>query len=72
VSTKPLVVSVHRGRLGPALATVMTNKASEAAGAAVLLPADRTALLANGLFLAVRSMDAPQRVERAPIKAGAP
>ena len=72
VSTKPLVVSVHRGRLGPALATVMTNKTSETAGVVVLLPGDRSALLANGLFLAVRSMDAPQRVERAPIKAVVP
>jgi Asp-tRNA(Asn)/Glu-tRNA(Gln) amidotransferase A subunit family amidase len=72
VATRPLVVSVHRGRLGPALATVMTNRASEASGAIVLLPADRETLRANGLFLAVRSMDAKQRVERAPIMAGAP
>ena len=67
-STRPLVASVHRGRQGPALATLITNKASEAAGIVTLLPADRAALRANGLFLAVRTMAAPQQVERAPLR----
>lgn len=68
MSTKPLVASVHRGRAGPALATLMTNTASESAGIVVLSPADREALRANGLFLAVRTMEQPQQVERAPMR----
>ncbi len=68
VSTKPLVASVHRGRAGPVLATLMTNTASESAGIVVLSLADRAALRANGLFLAVRTMEQPQQVERAPIR----
>ena len=70
-STKPLVASVHRGRQGPALATLMTNKASEAAGIVTLLAADRAALRDNGLFLVVRSIEAPQQLERAPLRLGA-
>ena len=72
VSTKPLVASVHRGRQGPALITLMTNKASEASGVVTLQPQDRVALRANGLFLAVRTMEAPQQVERAPLRVGTP
>ncbi|MGH9141265.1 MAG: amidase family protein [Vicinamibacterales bacterium] len=72
VSTKPLVASVHRGRQGPAIATLMTDKASEAAGIVVLAPADREALLANGLFLSVRAMEAPRQVEHAALKVRAP
>ncbi len=72
VSTKPLVASVHRGRLGPAIATLMTDKASEAAGVVVLAPADRTALFANGLFLSVRTMEAPRQVEHAALEVGTP
>ena len=72
VSTKPLVASLHRGRSGPALATLMTDRASESAGQMVLLPADRATLRENGLFLVVRTMEAPQRVERAPLRVGAP
>jgi hypothetical protein len=71
-STTPLVASVHRGRQGPAIATLITNKASEAAGIVTLLPADRTALRASGLFLAVRTMAAPQQIERAPLRVGVP
>jgi len=72
MSIRPLVASVHRGRQGPALATLMTNKASESSGVVVLQPADRDALLANELFLAVRTMEAPQQVERAPIRVRIP
>ena len=36
----------------------MTNKASEAAGIGEAAAADRDALRANGLFLAVRTMEA--------------
>jgi amidase len=68
VSTRPLVASLHRGPSGPALATLMTDRASEDAGQMVLLPADRAALRANGLFLAVRTMEAPRKVERAPLR----
>jgi Asp-tRNA(Asn)/Glu-tRNA(Gln) amidotransferase A subunit family amidase len=71
-STRPLVASVHRGRQGPALATLMTNKASEGAGTVILREADRAALRANGLFLAVRTMEAPQQVERAPLRVTVP
>jgi hypothetical protein len=67
-SIRPLVASVHRGRQGPALATLMTNKASEAAGIVKLSAADRDALRTNGLFLAVRTMEAPRQVERAPLR----
>jgi hypothetical protein len=67
-STTALVASVHRGRQGPALATLMTNKASEAAGIVTLIPADRAALRASGLFLAVRTMATPNHVERAPLR----
>ena len=65
---KPLVASLHRGRSGPVLATLMTDRASEAAGQVVLLPGDRETLLANGLFLAVRTMAAPKQVEHAPLR----
>ena len=68
VSTRPLVASVHRGRAGPVLATLMTNTASESAGIVVLSLADREALRANGLFLAVRTMEQPKQVERAPMR----
>jgi len=71
-STTPLVASVHRGGQGPALATLMNNKASEAAGIVTLVPADRAALQTNGLFLAVRTMAAPQHVDRAPLRVTAP
>jgi Asp-tRNA(Asn)/Glu-tRNA(Gln) amidotransferase A subunit family amidase len=71
-SIRPLVASVHRGRQGPALATLMTNKASEAAGIVKLAAADRDALRANGLFLAVRTMEAPRQVERAPLRVTVP
>jgi hypothetical protein len=67
-STKPLVATVHRGRQGPVLATLMTNRASDAAGIVTLSLADRAALRDNGLFLAVRTMEAPQQVERAPLR----
>ena len=36
----------------------------------VLPPADRDALRANGLFLAVRTMETPQQVEHAPLRVG--
>ena len=72
VSTTPLVASVHRGRNGPALATLMTNTASESAGIVVLSLADRETLRASGLFLAVRTMAQPQQVERAPIRVAQP
>jgi Asp-tRNA(Asn)/Glu-tRNA(Gln) amidotransferase A subunit family amidase len=72
VGTKPLVASLHRGRSGPALATLMTDRASESAGQIVLLPADRATLRASGLFLAVRTMEAPRLVERAPLRVAAP
>ena len=65
---RPLVASVHRGQNGPVLATLITNKATEAAGTVTLLAADRAALRDNGLFLAVRSMEKPQQVERAPLR----
>jgi Asp-tRNA(Asn)/Glu-tRNA(Gln) amidotransferase A subunit family amidase len=70
-STKPLVASVHRGPQGPALATLISGKASEAAGIVTLLPADRVALRASGLFLAVRTMATPNQVERAPLRVAA-
>ena len=72
VSTRPLVASLHRGQAGPALATLMTDGASEAAGQVILLPADRDALRANGLFIAVRTMEAPRHVERAPLRVAVP
>jgi amidase len=68
VATKPLVASVHRGPTGPAIATLITDKATEAAGSIVLPPADRDALRANGLFLAVRTMETPKQVEHAPLR----
>jgi hypothetical protein len=71
-ATRPLVASVHRGRQGPVLATLMTNKASETAGVVTLSLADRAALRENGLFLAVRTMEAPQQVERAALRVKAP
>ena len=46
----------------------MTDRASEAAGQVVLLPGDRETLRANGLFLAVRTMEAPRQVEHAPLR----
>jgi hypothetical protein len=67
-ATKPLVATVHRGRQGPALATLITNKSTDAAGVVNLLPDDRTALRAEGLFLLVRTMESPGRVERAPLR----
>lgn len=67
-STRPLVASLHRGTHGPALATLITNKATEAGGSVVLLPADRAALRDNGLFLVVRAQETPQQVERAPLR----
>ncbi len=72
VSTRPLVASLHRGRTGPALATLMTNKASESAGTVVLQPSDRAALGNGGLVLTVRTMEAPEAVQHAPLKMGAP
>jgi Asp-tRNA(Asn)/Glu-tRNA(Gln) amidotransferase A subunit family amidase len=72
VSTRPLVASLHRGQAGPALATLMTDRASEASGQVVLLPGDRTALRANGLFLVVRTMEAPRKIERAPLRVTTP
>jgi amidase len=72
VATRPLVASLHRGRSGPALATLMTDRGSESAGQMTLLPRDRDALRANGLFLAVRTMEAPRQVERAPLRVSAP
>ena len=71
-STRPLIASVHRGPQGPALATLITNKATEASGRALLLPADRAALRDNGLFLVVRAMAAPQQIERAPLRVRVP
>ena len=71
-STKPLVASIHRGRQGAVIATLITNKTSEAAGIVVLSAADRTELSANGLFLAVRTMEQPQQVERAPLRVSLP
>ena len=68
-ATRPLVASLHRGPHGPALATLITNKATEASGTLTLLPADRAALRASGLVLAVRTMDTPQHIERAPVRA---
>jgi Asp-tRNA(Asn)/Glu-tRNA(Gln) amidotransferase A subunit family amidase len=67
-STRPLVASLHRGEKGPALATLITNKATEAGGSVALLEADRTTLRANGLFLVVRAMENPQNVQRAPLR----
>jgi hypothetical protein len=72
VSTKPLVASLHRGRQGPALATLMTDKASEGAGIVVLQPTDRVALREGGLFMAVRTMETPRQVEHAPLRVTAP
>jgi amidase len=72
VSTKPLVATLHRGQSGPALATLMTDRASEAAGQVVLTPADRATLRVNGLFLAVRTMALPKQVERAPLRVSGP
>ena len=72
VATRPLVASVHRGRTGPALATLITDKATDAAGSVVLPPADRDALRANGLFLAVRTMETPKQVEHAPLRVAVP
>ncbi|MCU1382006.1 MAG: glutamyl-tRNA amidotransferase [Acidobacteria bacterium] len=71
-STRPLAASVHRGRQGPVLATIMTNRASEAAGMVTLSLADRAALRDNGLFLSVRTMEAPQSVQRAALRVKAP
>ena len=71
-STRPLVASVHRGPKGPALATLITGKATEAAGIVTLLPADRAALRANALFLAVRTTSTPNQVERAPLRVDVP
>jgi hypothetical protein len=72
VSTRPLVASLHRGPNGPALATLMTNKASESGGLVVLQPSDRTALARGGLVLTVRTMAAPEAVQHAPLKMGVP
>jgi amidase len=72
VATRPLVASLHRGRSGPVLATLMNDRGSEAAGQVVLLPADRDTLRANGLFLAVRTMEEPRQVARAPLRVAAP
>jgi len=72
VATRPLVASVHRGRAGPAIATLITDKATDAAGLVVLPPADREALRANGLFLAVRTMETPKQVEHAPLRVAVP
>ncbi len=72
VSTKPLVASLHRGPNGPALATLMTNKASESAGTVVLQPSDRAALGNGGLVLTVRTMEAPEAVQHAPLKMTVP
>jgi hypothetical protein len=72
VATRPLVASVHRGRAGPAIATLITDKATDAAGSVVLPPADREALRANGLFLAVRTMETPKQVEHAPLRVAVP
>ena len=63
---------MHRARQGPVLATLMTNKASEAAGIVKLAAADRDALRANGLFLSVRTMEAPRQVEHAPLRVAVP
>ena len=70
-ATTPLVASVHRAK-GPALATLITDKTSEAAGVVMLLPSDRDALRGNGLILAVRTMEKPRQVERAPLRASLP
>jgi amidase len=67
-STRPLIASVHRGPQGPALVTLITNKATEAGGRAILLPADRAALSDNGLFLVVRTTEAPQQIQRAALR----
>ena len=48
------------------------DKATDAAGLVVLQPADREALRANGLFLAVRTMETPTKVEHAPLRVGVP
>jgi amidase len=71
-ATRPLVASVHRGRQGPVLATLITNKATEAAGVVTLSVADRAALRDNGLFLSVRTMEAAPSVERAPLRVKTP
>jgi Asp-tRNA(Asn)/Glu-tRNA(Gln) amidotransferase A subunit family amidase len=72
VSTKPLVASLHRGPKGPALATLMTNKASESGGTVALQPSDRAALGRGGLVLTVRTMETPEAVQHAPLKMGVP
>ena len=71
-STRPLVASLHRGAQGPALATLMTNKASEASGSVTLLAADRAALRDAGLFLVVRTMENPRQIERAALRVALP
>jgi Asp-tRNA(Asn)/Glu-tRNA(Gln) amidotransferase A subunit family amidase len=71
-ATRPLIATVHRGEQGPALATLITNKATETAGIVPLLDADRRALRANGLFLVVRAIAAPQQIERAPLRVSVP
>ena len=71
-STRPLVASLHRGAQGPALATLMTNKASEASGSVTLLAADRAALSDTALFLVVRTMENPRQIERAPLRVSVP
>ena len=72
VANKPLFATVHRGREGPVLATLITSKATDAAGIVTLRTADRDALRANGLFLSVRTMAAPKQVERAPLRVAVP
>ena len=72
VATKPLVASVHRGREGAAIARLISDTTTEAAGVITLQPADRTALRSNDLFLAVRTMEQPQHVERAPLRVTVP
>ena len=62
------MASLHRGTNGPALATLITNKATEAGGSVSLIEADRAALRANGLSLVVRAMENPQQVQRAPLR----
>lgn len=72
VSTRPLVATLHRGRQGPVIATLMTDKASESGGVVVLQPTDRAALREGGLFMAVRTMETPRQVEHAALKVAAP
>jgi Asp-tRNA(Asn)/Glu-tRNA(Gln) amidotransferase A subunit family amidase len=71
VATRPLVATVHRGPTGPALATLLTDKATESAGTITLIPSDRERLRANGLVLAVRALEAPRQVERGVIRVSA-